>query len=78
MCKIITLSAELLQKGALCGRNSSAVLRARQIIQHPHSLKSDNYFDPNISDFNSGHTFLQLFQENCTSLYKKFVCAVKL
>ena len=52
--KIITYSAELLQEGALCLLNSWAVLHSRQIIQHPHSFKGDNYFVPNISDFNPG------------------------
>lgn len=88
--KIITFSVELLQEGALSLINSWAVLHARQIIQHPHSFKDDNYFvQVNISDFNPGHrehswslgsckmTFLySLSQENCSSLYKKFVYAI--
>ena len=56
MSKIITFSSNLLREGALLLLNSWAVLHARQIIQHPHLFKGDNYFVPNISDFNPGHS----------------------
>lgn len=54
--KIVTFSAELLREGAPLLLNSWAVIHARQIIQHPHLFKGDNYFVPNISDFNPGHS----------------------
>lgn len=56
MSKIVTFSAELIRVGAPRLLNSWAVIHARQIIQHPHLFKGDNYFVPNISDFNPGHS----------------------